>query len=168
MDERPGVVDRRERAGDWEGDTFYGRHRKGPIAALVERKTGLAVARRMPNTKAASLNAAVQDGLQGLPAGMRKTLTVDNGSEFAAFKRLEEALQLDVYFAHPYSARERGLNENTIGLLRQYFPRRTDLSNLTDEQLQEAVNSLNDRPRKRLSYRTPREVFEEMALALDP
>lgn len=167
IEQRPEAVNQRQRAGDWEGDTVYGAKRQGCFVTLVERKTGLLVAQLMPDAKAASLNTAVLQGFKELPAALRKTLTVDNGKEFAAFKELEQELGLSVYFTHPYSAWERATNENTNGLLRQYFPRRKDLSQLTDQELQHAVQSINDRPRKRLDYRTPRQVIEEIRIALD-
>ena len=94
-----------------------------------------------------------------IPIKLRKTLTVDNGKEFAAFKKLERKTGFDVYFADPYSSWQRGTNENTNGLLRQYFPKGCDLSRVTDQMLAEAVRKLNHRPRKCLGYRTPHEVF---------
>lgn len=167
IDQRPEVVNERARLGDWEGDTVYGAQRRGRFVTLVERRSGFLVASLMPDATARSLNQAALDSFKDVPKARIHTLTVDNGKEFARFKELEDALDMKVYFAHPYSAWERGTNENTNGLLRQYFPRKTNLSRLTQGQLQEAVQSLNDRPRKRLEYRTPREVFTESAYALD-
>ena len=167
IDERPEAVNKRERLGDWEADTFYGAKRQGCVATVVERKSGYLVAQKMPDARAVSLNAALLEGLKPIRPELLKTLTVDNGKEFSGFKELEQATGLTVYFAHPYSAWERGTNENTNGLLRQYFPRRKDLSDLTEEQLQHAVAKLNNRPRKRLNYRTPKEVIEDFAVALD-
>lgn len=159
IEERPDIVEQRVRLGDWEADTFYGRHRKGCLSTMVERASGFLSAATMPNAKASSLNLAILRGLQGVPTALVHTVTVDNGKEFSRFGELERALQARFFFAHPYSAWERGVNENTNGLLRQYFPKKTDLSKITEEQLEEVVRCLNDRPRKRLDYRTPREVF---------
>jgi IS30 family transposase len=167
IEQRPEEANQRRRVGDWEGDTMYGGNRKGCLATFVERKYGFLVAQRMQDATAASLNEAAIRGLAHLPRELLKTLTVDNGKEFAHFKALEVQLGLQVFFTHPYSAWERATNENTNGLLRQYFPRKKDLSRLTDEELQKAVQSLNDRPRKRLGYRTPREVLEDLVVALD-
>ena len=110
IEQRPPAVSTREQAGDWEGDTFYGRHRKGCIVTLVERKTGLLAASTMPDAKAGSLNAAVLRSVQDIPTALLNTLTVDNGKEFAHFTELEKALDLRVFFAHPYSAWERATN----------------------------------------------------------
>lgn len=167
IDERPKVVDERSRVGDWEGDTVHGRHRKGCFATFVERKSSFLVAETMPDAKAQSLNNAVLEGFNEIPKSLIRTVTVDNGKEFTNFKKLEMELDANFYFAHPYSAWERGLNENTNGLLRQFFPKKTDLSKVTKEQLMEVVKCLNNRPRKKLNYRTPREVFAQAALALD-
>ena len=167
IDERPKVVDERSRVGDWEGDTVYGRHRKGCFVTMVERKSSFLVAAIMPDAKAHSLNNAVLKGFDEIPKSLIQTVTVDNGKEFSSFKMLEIALDAKFYFAHPYSAWERALNENTNGLLRQFFPKKTDLSKVTKEQLMEVVKCLNNRPRKKLNYRTPREVFAKAAIALD-
>ena len=121
----------------------------------------------MPNACASSLNHAVLESLRPIPKALVHTLTVDNGKEFAGFKSLETQLEMHVYFAHPYSAWERAINENTNGLLRQYFPKKTNLSTITQQQLQDALQCLNDRPRKRLLYRTPRELLSLSILALD-
>jgi IS30 family transposase len=167
IDQRPPVVDQRLRVGDWEGDTFYGRHRKGCFCTLVERKTGFLATAIMPDASAQSLNDAVRQAFKDIPNSLVHTCTVDNGKEFARFKELEDQLDARFYFAHPYSAWERGLNENTNGLLRQFFPRKTDLTNVTPEQLTEVALCLNDRPRKRLNYRTPREALALSLYALD-
>ena len=168
IEERPDVVDERSRVGDWEGDTMYlGRNRKQSLATLVERQCGFVKASLMPDSSAGAMNAAIVRVLGPVPAKLRCTLTVDNGKEFAGFRELEQTLGLPVYFAHPYSAWERALNENTNGLLRQYFPKKTDLHGTTEEQVQKIVDELNDRPRKKIQYQTPRERFSNMCGALD-
>ena len=166
IDERPAVVTTRARVGDWEGDTFFGRHRKSCLATLVERKSLYLVARKMPDCTARSLNHAVIEGLHELPRPSVQTITVDNGKEFARFKTIEQCLNARVYFADPYSAWQRGTGENTNGLLRQFVPRKTDLRNLTQPAMDFIVQRLNNRPRKKLKYRTPREVFQEALLHL--
>lgn len=167
IDDRPAVVDQQTRVGDWEGDTFFGRHRRSCLATVVERKTLYTVTAKMPDCKAESLNCAILNALQDVPKALVHTLTVDNGKEFARFKRLEQALDAKVYFTHPYSAWQRGINENTNGLLRQYLPRKTDLRTITANELEEIAQRLNNRPRKKLEYRTPAEVFWETCVALD-
>lgn len=166
--ERPAVVAERSRIGDWEGDTMYlGRQREQCLATLVERQTRFLKASFMPDSSAAAMNAAITRVLGPTPEKLRCTLTVDNGKEFAGFKGMEQTLGLQVYFAHPYRAWERALNENTNGLLRQYFPKKASLLNASEDELQKIVDELNDRPRKKLQYQTPRERFSKACDALD-
>ena len=157
--QRPTIVERRTRVGDWEGDTVEGARGKGGIASLVERKCRYLLAAPLPDKSAAVMASGANRALKRVPSALRKTLTVDNGKEFAAFKAIEEQAGLSVYFADPYSAWQRGCNENTNGLLRQYFPKGSDLSSLSNRELASAVKRLNHRPRKCLAYRSPHEVF---------
>lgn len=157
--ERPAIVERRTRVGDWEGDTVEGARGKGGIASLVERKCRYLLAAPLPDKSAAVMTSGANRALKRVPPVLRKTLTVDNGKEFAGFKVIEEQAGLSVYFANPYSAWQRGCNENTNGLLRQYFPKGSDLSSLSSRELASAVKRLNHRPRKCLGYRSPHEVF---------
>jgi transposase, IS30 family len=166
IDQRPVIVNEQARIGDWEGDTFFGAKRQSCLTTLVERKSLYLVAQKMPNGTAQALNEAVINGLGNMDTALVCTLTVDNGKEFSHFKAIENALQTTVYFSHPYSAWERAINENTNGLLRQFLPKKTDFSNITPEQLDLIVQYLNNRPRKKLRYRTPNEVFREAACAL--
>jgi IS30 family transposase len=166
IEERPKVVAGRQRIGDWEGDTVVGKGRSGYVATCVDRASRYLVARKLHRCTARQTNAALHDGMRRLPAEKRQTLTTDNGREFARHRRLGKLLGLQVYFAHPYSSWERGTNENTNGLLRQYLPKKTDFSVLTDWQLASYVWQLNNRPRKCLNYRTPAEVFHERPVAL--
>ena len=166
IEQRPALVDEQGRIGDWEGDTFFGAKRQSCLATLVERKTLFLVACPMPNATSAAFNDAALKGLGALPKDRLCTLTVDNGKEFAAFKQLEHTLGMDVYFAHPYTAWERPINENTNGLLRQFLPRKTDFRELTTEHLEWIVHMLNNRPRKKLNYRTPHEAFHQTPVAL--
>jgi transposase, IS30 family len=161
--QRPGVVATRQRFGDWEGDTLQGKPGTGCLATMIERKSRYLVAAKLENKKAATLTEKCVKAFGPIPRAMRQTLTVDNGSEFANFKDLEKKTRLTVYFADPYAAWQRGANENTNGLLRQYFPKGFDFSKADTETLAEAVRRLNNRPRKCLGYRTPHEVFWPMA-----
>jgi len=166
IEQRPADVDGRERLGDWEADTVVGRGRSGYVATCVERMSRYLVARQLDACTAGAVQAALHDGLRRLPASKRKTLTVDNGREFSRHKQIGRVLGWSVYFAHPYSSWERGTVENTNGLLRQYIPKKLDLSQLTDWQLASYVLALNNRPRKCLNYRTPAEVFHQRDVAL--
>jgi IS30 family transposase len=159
IDERPNIVEEKSRVGDWEGDTVESAGKNAYIATFVDRKTKLLLAKIMPDKSAATLNHAAVRAFKSIPAGMRNTLTVDNGKEFAAHKILSQTLGIDIYFAHPYHSWERGLNEHTNGLLRQYLPKKIPFDTLTQKQLDKIVAKINNRPRKVLGYRTPYEVF---------
>jgi IS30 family transposase len=159
LTQRPMIVARRGRFGDWEGDTLVGRGRSVAVATHVERKSRFLLAATVPRRTAAAVNQATCRLFRALPSPLRKTLTVDNGSEWGAFQDLQRALHLRVYVATPYAAWERGTNENTNGLLRDYFPKRTDFSTITAQHLAHVVKELNNRPRKCLAYRTPTEVL---------
>jgi len=161
--QRPEIVDGRQRYGDWEGDTIEGKKSSGYIATVVERKSRYLLANKLENKKAATLSAQGTKSFRAIPRKMRKTLTVDNGSEFADFKKFEVETGLDIYFANPYSPWQRGANENTNGLLRQYFPKGSDFKKVTEEEVLLAVKTLNNRPRKCLDYRTPCEIFWKVA-----
>jgi len=159
IDERPSIVQAQERFGDWEADTIWGCTKNAYVATFVERKSLFLVARKMPDRCAASLNRAAVDAFKAVPNHLRHTLTVDNGKEFAGFDVLAKRLSIEVFFAHPYAAWERGTNENLNGLLRQYVPKKTDIAGYSAQRIARFVTELNDRPRKKLGYRTPREVF---------
>ena len=159
ISERPAIVDSRERFGDWEGDTIEGKKNSGYIATHVERRSRYLMAVKLIDKKSESYTMQSVRLFCGIPKKMRKTLTVDNGSEFARFKELENQTGLAVYFADPYASWQRGTNENTNGLLRQYFPKGTDFSKITEEDIGFAVKKLNNRPRKCLNYRSPHELL---------
>lgn len=161
--QRPKVVADRHRFGDWEGDTIQGKPGTGCVATLVERKSRYLVAAKLEDKKAATLTEKCVRAFGPIPRRMRQTLTLDNGSEFANFKELEKKTRLAIYFADPYAAWQRGANENTNGLLRQYFQKGIDFRNADEEAIAEAVRRLNNRPRKCLGYRTPHEVFWSVA-----
>lgn len=158
--ERPSVVEERSRIGDWEGDTIVGKERSGRILTYVERKSGYGAAEKLNVVTAEIVERTTEDCFNKLPSRACRTLTRDNGPEFGDYDRtLEERTGIEVYRATPYHSWERGTNENWNGLLRQFFPKGTYFATITPYQVKEAVRLLNDRPRKRLGYRTPREVF---------
>ena len=167
IDRRPPQVDALERFGDWEGDTVLGKNQDGAILTLVERKSLLLLAMPLASKKAGETATAAVAALRKMPPQWRKTLTFDNGSEFAAHERIAAEAGIDIFFAHPYHSWERGKNENTNGLLRQYYPKKTSFADLDPHALQVVVSELNNRPRKALGYRTPLEVFREHAVALE-
>ena len=161
IDERPKGVEQRKRIGDWEGDTVVGSHTRGPvIATLVERKSRFTKCAKARDKTAASVTTAIIEKMKTISA-MMLTMTLDNGKEFANHQILSELLKIKIFFAHPYHSWERGTNENTNGLLRQYLPKKTSFHNLTEEALQEIEDKLNHRPRKCLGYQTPFEVFSK-------
>lgn len=158
ISERPRVVDSRVRVGDWEGDTIAGRMGTGLIATYVERRTGKLLATKLETKKADELTQRSAEIFRSVAPDQRLTLTCDNGKEFADHQQLRSLTGLDIYFAKPYSPWQRGCNENANGLLRQYFPKGSDFSTITEEHVALAVESLNNRPRKRFNYRTPNEM----------
>lgn len=156
---RPKEVDGKTRFGDWESDTVVGKGQSGYIATHVERKTKYLIAVKMDDKKAETLNRATAEGFCDMPNSYIKTITSDNGTEFANFKNLEDLFECDFYFADPYSSWQRGLNENTNGLLRQFFPKKIDFKSFNQNTLDYAVGLLNHRPRKSLNYLTPYEAL---------
>lgn len=162
IDERPPVVETRTRAGDWEGDTVVGKEKTQRILTYVERKSGMAIAEKLPVVTAEIVEKRSEVLFKGVPARVRLTLTRDNGTEFGDYDQmLEKQTGMKVYRANPYHSWERGTNENWNGLIRQFFPKGIYFATITNDQVQQAVRLLNNRPRKRLGYRTPREVFRE-------
>lgn len=158
IDARPAVVDRKTRIGDWEGDTIIGKGRKSALLTLVERKSLYTVIIKLGDRSATGLADKLTSTMRKW-ADQFKTLTVDNGKEFAQHKFIAKQLKANVYFAHPYSSWERGINENTNGLIRQYFPKGTDFDQITNKQIQHVMQRLNYRPRKTRGYKTPHELF---------
>jgi IS30 family transposase len=159
IEERPKIVEEKARIGDWEGDTVESAGKNAYIATFVDRKSKFLLAKIMPNKMALTLNKAAIRAFRPIPSELIKTLTLDNGKEFAAHKALSEAIAADIYFAHPYHSWERGLNEHTNGLIRQYLPKKIPFETLTQKQLDKIVAKINNRPRKVLGYLTPYEVF---------
>lgn len=161
IEDRPQEANERQRLGDWEGDTVVGKGRKGFLLTCVDRASRYLVARKVEACASAPVARQLQRSLRHLPADKRHSLTLDNGREFARPAELERQLAMPVYFAHPYHSWERGTNENTNGLLRQYLPKGTDLAAVTARELAGYTRQLNHRPRKCLGYRTPFEVFHD-------
>ncbi len=158
IEERPAIVERRARLGDWELDTIIGKGHKQAIVSLTERKSRLALIAKVPSKEAEGVKQAVLKLLAPL-SNQVHTLTSDNGKEFAQHEAIAEALDADFYFAHPYASWERGLNENTNGLIRQYFPKGCDFATITQKDIRRAMDRLNNRPRKCLGMKTPNQVF---------
>ena len=158
IEERPAVVDKRSRIGDWEGDTVIGKGHQGVLVTLTERKSRYALAAQLDSRHSSKMTQAII-ALLGSHKHQCKTLTFDNGKEFAEHEFIAKCLDAKVYFAHPYCSWERGLNENHNGLLRQYFPKKTNLLKVNQDEVNEAVYRMNHRPRRCLGYRTPHEVF---------
>jgi IS30 family transposase len=158
IEKRPKIVASKGRFGDWEADTIVGGHHKGGIFSVVERKSKVTRLCKLATKGAAELKDNCVVLLKPLAARVH-TITVDNGKEFCEHEQIAVALKARIYFAHPYASWERGLNENTNGLVRQYFPKKSDFTAITNADLERVAELLNNRPRKTLGYRTPNEVF---------
>lgn len=159
IDERPPEADERSQVGHFESDTIIGSGKRGAIMTYVCRKSRFLIAELMIDRKANTFNQATIESFKYLPEDLPKTFTSDNGKEFSKFKELEKKLRVKCYFANPYHSWERGTNENTNGLLRRYFPKGTDFSELTKEEVNKAVWAINNRPRKCLGFKTPLEIL---------
>ena len=161
LDERPALVDEKSRLGAWEVDSVIGKGQQQSIVTMVERKAKLLRMKKLDHKTGSLTRAAICAALQDLVV---ETITSDNGREFSEHEEIARQLKADFYFCHPYSSWERGLNENTNGLLRQYFPKQTAFATITAMDIKAAQEKLNHRPRKTLGYRTPHEVyFQELA-----
>ena len=161
IEQRPAAVEQRERVGDWEADTIIGKGRRHAIVTLVDRKTRFTLLERIERCTAAATEEAIVQLLQ--PYQLRRlTITCDNGKEFANHQEIARRLQTEVYFAHPYASWERGTNENTNGLIRQYVPKTDDFSNVTADRIAFIKERLNHRPRKCLDFKTPDMVFSKL------
>lgn len=160
IDERPSIVDEKSRIGDWEIDTVIGKDHKQALVTIVERATKFTVVKKVFN-KSAEAVAKATIALLAPYKDRVHTITADNGKEFAFHEKVAKALECDYYFAHPYSSWERGLNENTNGLIRQFFPKGSRFQEITERDVKRVKGLLNRRPRKALGYYTPTEVFFE-------
>lgn len=158
IDQRPKDVELRERLGDLEIDTIIGQNHKGAIVTVNDRAIGMLKMKKLDSKDAEKLAEATIEMLQDWLPHL-KTMTADNGKEFAEHQAISEALGLSFFFAHPYHSWERGSNENLNGLVRQYIPKKTDFSTITDEYVQFVEDELNNRPRKRFNYESPNYMF---------
>ena len=164
--DRPEVINRRERFGDWEGDLVVGKDNKGAIATMVERKAGFLIAGLMHGKSSDEFKKTVRDIFAPIDNEILKSITYDNGTEASDYKNLEAILNCDFYFATPGSPWQRGTNENTNGLLRRYFPKKTNFRLIDPKLLDVLIQLINSRPRKRLDYRTPKQVLKSQKLQL--
>lgn len=158
INERPKMVDKQIRIGDFEGDTIVGLNHQGSIVTLVDRKSLYLKMEILPDRTSASISMAVLKLLNPIKDNVH-TITFDNGKEFACHEEISKNLDLKVFFADPYSFWQRAINENTNGLIRQYFPKKTDFSKITRKDIARIETEINNRPRKKLGYKTPQEVF---------
>jgi len=158
IEQRPAIVDQKKRIGDWEGDTIIGKGHKGAIVSLVERKSIYTLLGKVERKKA-ELVADTEIRLLSPFKDKVHTITKDNGLEFCDHARVAKEIEAETFFANPYASWERGLNENTNGLVRQYIPKSRYFDTVTDDEIDFIMHRLNHRPRKTLGYRTPHEVF---------
>jgi IS30 family transposase len=156
---RPQIINSRRRFGDWEGDTVVGKGHRSAVVTMVERKSGYAKIGKLKGLYSTPVIQSAARRLNRLPKQLRRSMTLDNGREFSQHKRLTALTGIEVYFAKPYAAWQRGTNENTNGLLRQFFPKGTDFTRISRYEVARVETLLNERPRRRLGYRTPREVL---------
>ena len=162
IDERPIEVELKKTIGHWEGDTIIGLNHKGAVVTLTERKSNILKMMLVPNRKAETVRAAIKDMLISIKDNI-DTITFDNGKEFGDHEKIASDLNTKIYFADPYCSWQRGLNENTNGLIRQYIPKKTDFTKLTQKQVAKIEREINERPRKLLEFKSPFEIFEEAA-----
>jgi IS30 family transposase len=164
IDDRPKQVEGRQIPGHWEGDLILGKEKKTAMGTLNERSTRFTILVRLDKDKynAVGVREAFAKAFESIPEELKRSLTYDQGREMKEHKLFTEETKVDVYFAHTSSPWERGTNENTNSLIRQYFPKGIDLSDVTEEEVQMVQQELNDRPRKCLSFRKPNEVFQDL------
>ena len=156
IEDRPQAANLRSQCGHWERDLMFGKNRKKTVLVIVDRKSRYTKLRLLDNKKAQGVNEHTKRALTGK---VTRSITNDRGNEFMHHKQLKEEMKVKIYFCHPYTSQERGTNENTIGLVRQFLPKRKELERLTQLQLDWIENLLNKRPRKVLLWKTPEEVF---------
>ena len=158
IDKRPKIVDKKKRIGDLEIDTVIGKDHKGALVTVVDKRSKFALIRKVGTKQASEVSEALIEMLTPIKPILH-TITSDNGKEFAYHKEVSSALNINFYFANPYHSWERGLNEHTNGLIRQYIPKKSEFENISKEEIVTIQNRLNHRPRKSLNYKTPFEVF---------
>lgn len=161
IEDRPKIVDEKSRIGDWEIDTVIGKNHKGALVTIVDRVSKFTVIAKVATKHADVVTAATIKNLS-LYASVVHTITSDNGREFAGHEKIAKQLNTQFYFAHPYSSWERGVNENTNGLIRQYLKKGSSFANVTNNTAKKIMSRLNNRPRKSLGYMTPNEFLYEL------
>jgi len=159
INERPDIVDKRTEFGHWEGDTIVGKERTSRILTHVERKSGYLLAELLHKVSSELISELTVVAFKKLKKDKKFTITYDNGTEFNDYEYTEKQAKLNIYFAHSYHSWERGTNENTNGLIRRYYPKGTYFSNINLKEFKKNISKINHRPRKRLGYKTPYEVF---------
>ena len=164
IDERPKVVEKKQRIGDWEGDTIIGKMQQKAIVTLVDRASKITRIGSVA-TKHSNVVSAIMVKLLHPMKDISHTVTLDNGKEFSGHEKVAKSLNVDIYFAHPYSSWERGLNENTNGLIRQYIKKGSSFEDVTNERINFIEDRLNNRPRKTLGYLTPNEVYNQAIIS---
>lgn len=158
IEDRPSIVEEKNRIGDWEIDLIIGKNHKQALVTVVDRKSKFTLIQKVSSKKSEEVKNALISMME-IVKDNTLTITADNGKEFAKHEAIAKALDSDFYFCHPYSSWERGLNENTNGLIRQFFPKGSEFISITDEQVLAVQNNLNFRPRKTLGFKTPNEIF---------
>lgn len=161
---RPKEVEQRNTIGHWEADTIIGKEKTTRILTYVERKTGYLLADIIKKATAVKVAKKTTELFKDIPDNKQETSTYDRGSEFAEYEQIEKDTKLDCYFAHAYQSWERGTSENTNGLIRRYYPKKTFFNSIKKKEFKKVVDDLNHRPRKRLGYKTPYEVFHDVQL----
>lgn len=161
LDERPEKANTRQEIGHWEGDLVISKGRKGGLLTLVDRHSRYPIVEKIEDKSAASIVKAFKKAFKGVPKEYLKTITVDNGKEFSSFKEIEKILSVSVYFCAPYSPWEKGSNENFNGVLRQFYPKKTDFKEVSKDAILRTVELIRERPRKILGYFTTNEIFWE-------
>jgi transposase, IS30 family len=159
IDERPEVVNQRKRIGDWEGDTVESCDHKPGINTLVERKIGLVFISKLKNKTGSATSKVIAERFKYIPKKLKQTITLDNGPENRDWQNIEKLTEVKCYYAHPYCSGERGTNENTNGLIRDYFPKKTNFDMISNKEIRYVEYQLNTRPRKRLGWITPLEAW---------
>jgi len=159
IEERPTIVDERKRVGDWEGDSVESKDHKPGLNTVVERKVGILFMTKLKDKTSAATVEAMEKRFVDVPERFKLTVTLDNGPENSDHTSIKQKTGLECFSAHPYSSHERGTNENTNGLIRDYFPKKTDFSMISDEMIRFVENEINSRPRKRLKWKTPLEAW---------
>jgi IS30 family transposase len=160
--ERPAIVEKRERVGDWEADTVVSRKSKAALQVLGDRTSRVVIIRKIPQTTSAAVRATIQKVLGIYPVDIRQTITYDNGHENVEHEKINKELGTASFFCTPYHSWEKGTVENIIGLIRRYLPKKTDFSKISDRRIAKIEHALNSRPRKCLHLRTPSEVFHQL------